>query len=186
MTMSPKPPANGERYVALLRGINLGPHNKLPMPALCAAIEGLGARNVKHYIQSGNLAFEGPAKVIQGLGPRLSRAIAEQWGYHVPVVVRARTSVSAVLAANPFLQRGEEAKALHVAFLGEAPLPSCVAALDPARSPGDEFVVAGTEIYLLLPNGVARTKFNNDYFERALGTVSTLRNWNTVQKLAEL
>ena len=184
--MSPKPAPEIERHVALLRGINLGPHNKLPMPALCAVIESLGARNVKHYIQSGNIAFEGPQKLLKGFGPRLSAVIAERWGHQVPVVVRARKAISAAIAANPFLERGGEPKALHVAFLADAPSASRAAALEPDRSPGDEFAVVGSEIFLLLPNGVARSKLTNDYFDRALGTVCTIRNWNTVQKLSEL
>jgi len=61
-----------------------------------------------------------------------------------------------------------------------------VAALDPKRSPGDSFKVHGREIYLCLPNGVARTKLTNDYFDRALATTSTLRNWRTVMKLVEM
>jgi uncharacterized protein (DUF1697 family) len=71
-------------------------------------------------------------------------------------------------------------------FLQTMPTAGAVAALDAGRSPGDAFVVRGREIYLHLPNGVARTKLTNDYFDRQLKTVSTQRNWNTLLKLIEL
>jgi uncharacterized protein (DUF1697 family) len=75
---------------------------------------------------------------------------------------------------------------LHVAFLAATPGPSKIAALDPNRSPPDEFAVHGREIYLRLPNGVARTKLTNAHFDSKLGTTSTLRNWRTVVKLVDL
>jgi uncharacterized protein (DUF1697 family) len=178
--------SKSERFVLLLRGINLGPNNKLPMPDLCALVEELGARDVRHYIQSGNLAFDATTKVAAGIPTRLSTQIKARWGYDVPVVSRTRSAVVAVVDRNPFLRRGVALKSLHVAFLADPPSKSRVATLDATRSPGDEFAVVGSEIYLLLPNGVARTKLTNAYFDRSLETISTVRNWNTVQKLTEL
>ncbi len=84
---------------------------------------------------------------------------------------------------NTFLKRGVDPGTLHVAFLADVPEAQRVAALDSRRSPGDSFEIRGRHIYLWLPNGVARTKLTNDYFDRTLRTTSTLRNWNTVQKL---
>jgi uncharacterized protein (DUF1697 family) len=186
-TLTPKVSSKaGERYVALLRGINLGPSNKLPMPELCALLADLGASNVKHYIQSGNLAFDASAKLAGSIGAQLSQRIAARWGFSVPVVVRKQSAVVQVLRDNPFLRAGADIKALHVAFLADLPKAAQIAALDHARSPGDEFAVLGSEIYLLLPNGVARSKLTNAYFDRALATVSTIRNWNTVQILTTL
>jgi hypothetical protein len=109
-----------------------------------------------------------------------------RWGFSVPVVVRKQSAVVQVLRDNPFLRAGADIKALHVAFLADLPKAAQIAALDHARSPGDEFAVLGSEIYLLLPNGVARSKLTNAYFDRALATVSTIRNWNTVQILTTL
>ncbi|HZN92159.1 MAG TPA: hypothetical protein VFB81_05620, partial [Myxococcales bacterium] len=75
---------------------------------------------------------------------------------------------------------------LHVVFLADPPPPAKVAALDPARSPPDEFQVRGREIYLRCPNGFGRTKLSNAYFDSKLGTISTVRNWRTVLTLAEM
>jgi uncharacterized protein (DUF1697 family) len=75
---------------------------------------------------------------------------------------------------------------LHVAFLADAPGAKRTALLDPGRSPPDRFVLRHREIYLHFPNGVARTKFTNVYFDSKLGTMSTVRNWRTVLRLLEL
>lgn len=104
----------------------------------------------------------------------------------VPVVLRSREELAADVARDPFLKRGIDTAALHVAFLADIPNPTCVTALDATRSPGDSFILCGRDIYLWLPNGVARTKLTNDYFDRTLKTVSTIRNWNTVLKLLEM
>jgi uncharacterized protein (DUF1697 family) len=100
--------------------------------------------------------------------------------------VRTADELRAVAQGNPFLDEGADADTLHVAFLADRPRSDRVAALDANRSPGDSFVVRGSEIYLRLPNGVARTKLTNAYFDSKLSTISTARNWRTVLKLLEL
>jgi uncharacterized protein (DUF1697 family) len=75
---------------------------------------------------------------------------------------------------------------LHVMFLANAPSPENIAALDPKRCPPDEFIVRGREVYLKLPNGVARTKLSNAYFDSKLATIGTQRNWRTVKTLMEM
>jgi uncharacterized protein (DUF1697 family) len=156
------------------------------MPALCSLLSELGAGNVKHYIQSGNLAFDASVRLAAGIGTVLRQQILERWGFEVPVVLRKQTAIASVLQDNPFVRQGIEPKTLHVAFLADAPTAAQHSALDPLRSPGDEFRVRGAEIYLWLPNGVARSKLTNAYFDRVLCTVSTLRNWNTVTTLSSL
>jgi uncharacterized protein (DUF1697 family) len=168
------------RYVALLRGINVGGKNKLPMRALTALFEAAGCRAVSTYIQSGNVIFE--ARSVAKLPVLIARRIEEAHGLRVPVIVRSAEELSAIARGNPY---GDE-EGVHVMFLAEAPSAARVAALDPRRSPPDEFTVAGANLYLRLPSGVARTRLTNDYFDRTLQTVSTLRNWRTLQKLVEL
>ena len=112
--------------------------------------------------------------------------MADRFGFQVPVVMRTSGELRKVACGNPFLRAGADAKALHVAFLAAVPVSSKVDALDPDRSPPDEFAVRGREIYLHCPNGLARTKLTNAYFDSALATTSTLRNWRTVLKLLEL
>jgi uncharacterized protein (DUF1697 family) len=172
-----------DTYVMLLRGINLGGKNKLPMKALLPLLEGLGCAHPRHYIQSGNVVLQASAKRASTLAEKAAQAIATQFELTVPVVLRSADELRAVTRTNPYLKSGAELDTLHVMFLADEPERSRVAALDPQRSPPDTFEVRGRDIFLCLPNGVARSKLTNAYFDSQLDTVSTARNWRTVLTL---
>ena len=174
------------RFVALLRGINVGGKNKLPMRDLAATFEAAGCTDVETYIQSGNVVYTTTSDGAAQIPQTISQRIAEQFGLDVPVIVRSSAELDEVVAQNPFLAEGADTDALHVAFLAHPPRAEAVAALDPQRSPPDRFAVLGKEVYLCLPNGMARTKLTNAYFDRALSTISTMRNWRTVLTLAQM
>lgn len=174
------------RHVALLRGINVGGKNKLPMAVLAEMFSVEGARSVTTFIQSGNVVFDAPGTLAGTIGARIERRIEKQLSLRVPVVLRSAAELAAVAARNPFLAAGADPDALHVMFLAARPNAAQGRALDPARSPGDEFALVGRELYLRLPGGMARTRLTNAYFDKALTTVSTTRNWRTVLKLIEL
>ena len=173
-------------YVALLRGINLGPRKKIAMPALRDLCEELGHTSVTTYIQSGNVVFSSSVRSPAKVGSELSAAIAETFGHEITVVMRTPKQLEAVVENNPFLEQGASAKELHVAFLADKATATLAKRLDPERAPGDAFEVRGQEIYLRYPNGMGRSKLTNDYLERRLAMASTVRNWNTVTKLLEL
>lgn len=173
-------------YVALMRGINVGGKNSLPMKDLVSLFTAAGCADVKTYIQSGNVVFQAPDRVVKKLATTISSAIEDSLGLKIPVVLRTADELHAVAKGNPFLKAGAEPKALHVVFLADAPKRALVDALDPGRSPPDTFEVRGREVYLCCPDGVGRSKLTNAYFDRTLKTTSTLRNWQTVLKLAEL
>jgi uncharacterized protein (DUF1697 family) len=165
--------------VALLRGVNVG-GRKLPMAELRELVESLGYDDVRTYIQSGNLLFRAAKR------PRaaeLEAAIEERFGLGVDVILRTPANLAAVARRDPF-PRAERAK-LHVGFMAAKPAASLVAALDGEPFLPDEFAVVGTELYLHLPGGMARTKLP-DYVLRRLKVPTTVRNWNTVTKLVEL
>jgi uncharacterized protein (DUF1697 family) len=173
-------------HVALLRGINVGGKNRLPMAELTTFFERAGCRDVRTYIQSGNVVFRASAAVAAQVSAQVSRAIAKQLGLTVPVVLRTAAQLHAVTADNPFLREGQDPSRLHVAFLAQVPVAAARARLDPQRSPPDRFVLSGRDLYLFCPNGMARTRLTNDYLDRTLGTLSTVRNWNTLLALCEL
>lgn len=173
-------------HVALLRGVNVGGKNLLPMPELAALFEEAGCAGVRTYIQSGNVLFAAPAALARRLPERIAARIQERRGLRVPVILRSAAELRRITSANPFLRPGADPRFLHVAFLASPPGRAAAAKLDPARSPPDAFAVQGGEVYLSLPNGAGKTKITNDYLERMLGTTSTFRNWNTVLKLAVL
>ncbi|MHC5064657.1 MAG: DUF1697 domain-containing protein [Planctomycetota bacterium] len=172
------------RYVALLRGINVGGKNKLPMKELVEIFEGLGCEDVETYIQSGNVVFSATAAQAKGLAGKVSAGIKQAKGIEIPVVLRSAAQMRKLAAKHPLAKRGmDEKKVLHVMFLADKPSAAKVKQLDPERSPGDSYVVQGAEVYSCCPNGVARSKLTNAYFDGVLGTVSTGRNWRTVQTL---
>ena len=133
------------KHVALLRGINVGGMNKLPMAALVELFEAAGCRNVVTYIQSGNVVFDAAAAVANALPGTIAQAIADSLGLRVPVVTRSAAELAAVAANNPFARH--DLATLHVMFLQDAPSPKAIASLDPERSPGDTFVVQGRDVY---------------------------------------
>jgi len=170
-------------HVALLRGINVGGKHRLSMKDLAAMVEAAGGRDVRTYVQSGNVVFRAGGKRASGIAAAVARAVLARLGFAAPVLVRTAAELRAVARGNPFLRAGADPEALHVLFLAHRPPKARVAALDPKRSPPDEFAVRGREIYLRLWNGVARTKLGNAYFDAQLGTTTTMRNWRTVLAL---
>jgi uncharacterized protein (DUF1697 family) len=173
-------------HVALLRAINVGGKNKLPMKDLTAMFTGAGCGNVRSYIQSGNIIFTAPPGLPARLSGLITAQIKRRFGHEVPVVLRTVEQLAKVISTNPFIQAGVAERELHVMFLADLPDAGRIRSLDAGRSAPDEFVVRGQEIYLRLPNGAARSKLTNQYFDSKLATVSTARNWRTVTKLLEL
>jgi uncharacterized protein (DUF1697 family) len=173
-------------HVALLRGINVGGKNRLAMADLVALCEAVGCRDVATYIQSGNVAFQASATLAKQLPGKLSAAIAKKHKLEVPVIVRSADQLAAVVASNPYLRAKHPIEQLHVVFLADTPSPAAARALDPKRSPPDEFVVHGGELYLRCPAGVGNSKLTNAYFDAKLVTTSTARNWKTVLALDAL
>ncbi len=175
-----------ETYVALLRGVNVGGKNKLPMQALIGICTEAGCIAVQTYIQSGNVIFQAPSETAKEISLKIAALMTERFGYRVPVVLRTAKQLEEAIRGNPFLEQNVPAETLHVMFLAAPPSPEQVASLDPGRSAPDTFAVRGQEIYLHLPNGVKDTKLTNAYFDTKLAIVSTSRNWKTVTTLLGL
>lgn len=169
-------------YVALLRGVNVG-GRKLPMKELAGLLTAAGHGEVRTYIQSGNVVLTS-AEAASRLASSLEKAIRQEFGLDVAVMLRTNADLRAVAEGSPF--PAAEGTRLHVVFFERAPARAAVARLDPARSPGDEVRVSGRDLYLHLPNGAGRTKLTLDYLERTLGVRGTQRNWNTLLRLIEL
>jgi uncharacterized protein (DUF1697 family) len=174
------------KHVALLRGVNLGPHNRLPMKDLVQMFVEEGCGDVQTFIQSGNVIFGAGPAVLKNLPHVIREKIADRFGYRVPVILRSSRQLARTIEDNPFLLAGKPEKTLHVCFLADPPDAEAVKSLDPGRSPGDAFHVSGQDVYMHLPNGMARTKLTNAWLDSKLSTISTARNWATVVKLHEL
>jgi uncharacterized protein (DUF1697 family) len=202
-------------YVALLRAVNVG-GTRLPMAELRSMLEGLGLRNVRTYLQSGNAVFDagpgdgsGDPRTPLELATAVEVRIERDPGPRVGVLVFGAEDMLRAVAANPFLGNVGPAcdeKSLHATFLfgregeaDEAPEPAYSAVYEAAFSSlelpageGEEAAFVGAPplakpvVYLRLPHGYGRTKLTNAYFERKLGTAATTRNWRTVVALAEM
>jgi uncharacterized protein (DUF1697 family) len=174
-------------YVAMLRSINVGGRNRIPMADLRALISSLGFGDVVTYVQSGNVVLTG-----SGSAPGVARTIEERitadLGLAVPVLVRTKQQLRRTLADTPFGQLDADPKTIHVTFLAERPDPALVAGLQAKAGTfgPDSFEVIGSEVHLHCPGGYGETALNNAFFERRLGVVATTRNWRTVTTLAEM
>ena len=175
------------RYIALLRGVNLGGNTMIKMEELRAMFEALGFENVVSYINSGNIAFDSPRISEKGLMKDLEAAVESRFGRHFHVMVRRQTTIREIIAADPLAGEYESHKQMHVLFLkNELPLEKQFQLSE--TDFGDEIVIClGREIYVLMPNGVAESVFSRKaVLDRAPRVPYTARNWRTVQKLGEL
>jgi uncharacterized protein (DUF1697 family) len=175
-----------ERCVALLRGVNVGAANRVSKGALAAAFESVGCRNVVTFIQSGNLVFDPPPGDLAHLSEAITKALHASSAVMSVAVLRRRSAWRRIVRDNPFIAANIPDVELFVTCLAAKPSRAAVEALDPNRSPPDAFVVVGSEIYLRLPNGAARTKLSNAWFDTKLGVVGTSRNWRTALRLQEM
>jgi uncharacterized protein (DUF1697 family) len=174
----------GTRYVALLRGINVGKAHQLAMPRLAELLTGRGHGNVRTHLRSGNVVLDSSLGERE-LAADLAEAIEAEFGFAVPVVVRTGAEVAAVVAGDPFSTVATDPARYLVTFFPEPPAPDRVDALPPAEGGGD-YLVRGRELYLWLPEGIANTPLAAWKWDKLLGVAGTGRNWNTVTKLAEL
>jgi uncharacterized protein (DUF1697 family) len=172
--------------VALLRAVNVGGRNRVPMALLREALAKRGLEDVSTILQSGNVLLR-TGKAESTTARLVGDTIEAAFGVRVVVVVRSAAEFAAVAAGNPFLAAGSEQDeaTLHIAFLSKRPTAAAVAKLDPDRSPPAAFAVEGREVYLSYPDGYGRSRLTLDYLEQVLGVQGTARNWRTVQRLAE-
>ena len=162
-------------YVALIRGINLGPARRVKMAGLRAALQDAGYDDVRTYLQSGNVVLR-----TDNDAAAVAQDVAAATGLDADVMVRTAAEIAAVVEHNPFPQV-DDGKKLHVAFLtGEPALP------DRQAFAPEDFALRGRELYIWLPDGMARSPLMKALTERAMGGSATVRNWNTVTALHEM
>jgi uncharacterized protein (DUF1697 family) len=171
------------RYVALLRGINVGKARQVDMPRLREVLTERGHDGVRTHLRSGNVLLDSTLGEKK-LAADLSAAIEKEFGFAVPVVLRTAAELADVVTANPLEKVATDPKRYQVTFLPEKPAAKAVSDLPPAEI--GEYLVRGRELYLWLPGGVTDTPLASWKWDKLLGVPGTARNWNTVTKLAEL
>ncbi len=181
---------DGYTYVALLRAINVGGRS-VAMSVVRDTFAAVGCRDVRTYIQSGNVVFVNDARSEGSLTLALQEALLSATGLAVPVVLRSASELQSVVVCNPFT--AAEQRRLHVAFFAEPPDPTAFDdAVDGAvgvrpSEPGDgseRLAINGREVYLWLPDGVGRSPMLRA-LHRPL-RAATVRNWQTVNRLVAM
>src|SRR5579884_2449669 len=171
--------------ILLLRGINLGPHKRISMPDLRAALGEAGFADVRTYVQSGNVVLTSkasPAKV----GAEAERVIAERFGFDVDVIVRTAEELAQVVQRNPLAEVAVDPKRYQVSFLEAEPDPDVLERISAVKAEPERLVAIGRELYAWHPDGIGRSKLWNKLAGTGLGVRATARNWTTVTTLLEM
>jgi uncharacterized protein (DUF1697 family) len=172
------------KYIALLRGINVGGQKKIKMIDLKNAFEGMSFKSVETYIQSGNVTFESDSNDATKLSLEIEKKINERFGFEVKVIIRSEDELRNIVKNNPFIKQSDiEIDKLYITFMVGIPDPKMALHLEVKKEENEKFEIFSREIYLYCPNGYGRTKLNNVMFERKLKTVATTRNWKTINAI---
>lgn len=173
-----------DSYVAVLRGINVGGNNRLPMKQLLQIAEQrLGLEDCRTYVQSGNLVFRAGRAQRDGLERRLESEIEAACGFRCAVLVRSAAEWDAIVADCPYAMEAAAApKSVHVFVLDESPSPDAVADLASRQFGEDRWHLGPHGLYLQTPNGSGRSKLAGSV-ERILKVSMTARNWTSALAL---
>jgi uncharacterized protein (DUF1697 family) len=173
--------------ISLLRGVNLGGHNKVKMDALRRLYESLGMQNVQTHIQSGNVVFKTKERDLVRLSRLIEDAIEKKFGFHSDVILRTPTELRGVIARNPFAKRSDiDPSKLLVTFLATDPATEAREKVSKLDTQPDELYVDGREVYIYFVGSMARPKISWMAIAKMLKASGTGRNWNTVTKLLDI
>jgi uncharacterized protein (DUF1697 family) len=173
------------RRIVLLRGINIGPRNRVPMAELRELFTEAGFEDVSTYVQSGNVVVTSDASPEE-LERRAEQLIAERFGIEVGVVVRTAEELEQVVRRNPLGDVADDPKRYQVSFLDAELDSDRVQELQEVAAASERLVAVGRELYAWHPDGVARSKLWNKLAGTSLGVKATARNWTTVTTLNEM
>ena len=174
-------------YISMLRGINVGGHNKIKMDILKQLYIELGYINVQTYIQSGNVIFQTLDTNTANLAKSIAKQILEVTRFEVPVLVLKLEELKQTVENNPFtLDSTKNAASFHITFLSAIPDTTNVEKLESSDYGEDQFKLQDKIIYVYCPTGYGNTKLTNTFFENKLKVTATCRNWKTVNELVRL
>jgi uncharacterized protein (DUF1697 family) len=177
--------ARNRSQILLLRGINLGPHKRVPMPELRALLSDAGFDDVRTYVASGNVVLSSGVGERK-LGAQCEKLIAERFGFDVDVIVRTRDQLEEVVRLNPLADVADNPKRYQVSFCDGEPDPDAVEKIAAAAAPTEKLVAVGRELYAWHPEGVGRSRMWTKLASSGLGVRATARNWTTVTTLLEM
>ena len=174
-------------YIALLRGINIGPHKRMKMEKLRACCGNLGFDTIKTYIQSGNLVFKAAKADPATLAKKIEAQITKDFGFSADVIVRTQEQLEQVVRKNPLLKEaGIDESKLHVVFLAQAPTEASIKKLETVTKAPDRVRHSGSEVYFYFPHGVSGSSIWKQNLDKLLLVSGTMRNWRTVNTLHQM
>lgn len=173
------------RQILLLRGINLGPNNRVAMPALRALLTDAGFEDVATYLQSGNVIVSSKLSPDRA-ARRCEGLLSEHLGLDVAVLARTHEQLAEVVRRNPLGDVADDPKRYQVSFLSAEPDSALVERIAALAAPGEQLVAEGRELYAWHPGGIARSKLWARLAKPGNGLVASARNWRTVTSLLEL
>jgi uncharacterized protein (DUF1697 family) len=172
-------------WVALLRAVNLGAHNKVSMPKLREALAEAGFSNVRTYVQSGNVVVDSTLRSPAKVATAVHDVIVEQFGVDTPVIVRTGRQLAEVLAWNPFPEAVDrQPKLVAVIHLAAEPAAAAIREVLAADVSPDEIAVRGQEVVVAWAKGTGNPR--TDRVLRKVGVPGTARNWRTLAALVDL
>jgi uncharacterized protein (DUF1697 family) len=170
--------------VAMLRGVNLGPHNRIKMDALRDLCGSLDLLDVQTYVQSGNIVFRTKERNLSSLAKKIRSGIEKKFGFSPEVILRSTSDLREVISRNPFAKMKDiEPGKLLVDFLSSEPSPEACTSVRAIKTDPEKLHIDGREMYIYFPNGAGRSKLSWPALEKILKTPGTARNWNSVTKL---
>jgi len=173
--------------ISMLRGVNVGGHNKIKMDALRELYQSLKLRDAQTYVQSGNVIFRTDERDISRLAKRIEAGIERKFGFRPHVILRTTAEMKEVIARNPFVKRrGIEPSKLLVTFLASDPPAEVREKVRQIKCDPEELRIEGRELYIYFPNGMGRSKLSTAKLEKTMSTPGTGRNWNSVTKMLEM
>ncbi|MCP5143290.1 MAG: DUF1697 domain-containing protein [Gammaproteobacteria bacterium] len=173
------------RYIALLRGVNVGKANRLPMAGFKATLEAMQCTQVKTLLNSGNAVFDSKARSCAKLAAAITAGLNEQFGITTPTIVVSAAQLQDIIRNNPLRPADDGHSRFLVAFSQDANMLKPLAAHSSLAAPGERFAVTDKAAYLDCPQGFMESRLAAKVLGKA-GSAFTTRNWATVLKLGEL
>jgi uncharacterized protein (DUF1697 family) len=175
-----------QKYISLLRGVNMTGHNSIKMAELASLYKDLGFTEVQTYIQSGNVIFKS-SESEDDIRNKIERGISEKFSYDIASMIRTVEGLEVLFSSNPYLKEADfDPAKMAVVFLHEHVTDIQSTKVSTVSYPPDKFMICGREIFIYCPNGFGRTKLYTNFFENKMGVTGTTRNWKTIKTIYDI
>ena len=174
------------KYISILRGINVSGQKIIKMAKLKSNFESCGFTNVQTYIQSGNVVFCSDIKSRLKIKERIENKIIEVYNFSVPTFILTKSKIEKAITGIPFDVSKIDFSKVSITFLDSVPKNNSIENIEKFQGKNEKIVITEDVIYLYCPDGFGKTKLSNNFFEKKLNVTATSRNWKTTNKLSEM